>query len=34
LWYQTVQSTPKNLSWADFVAMVSAKFDRDEHNHL
>ena len=34
LWFQTVQSTLKTMSWADFVATVSAKFDRDEHNQL
>lgn len=34
LWYQTVQSTLKTMSWPNFVSTVSAKFDRDEHSHL
>jgi hypothetical protein len=34
LWFQTVQSTIYNMPWEDFCAIVCAKFDRDEHNHL
>lgn len=34
LWLQTVQPSVYSWSWADFVAIVCARFDRDEHNHL
>jgi hypothetical protein len=34
LWFQAVQSNIYNMSWEDFCAVVCAKFDRDEHNHL
>jgi len=34
LWFQTLQSTLNTMTWADFIATVSARFDRDEHNNL
>lgn len=34
LWLQTVQPSIYSWSWSDFVAIVCARFDRDEHNHL
>jgi hypothetical protein len=34
LWFQTIETTIRSMTWESFVHAVCTRFDKDEHNHL